>query len=169
MKKQSKIPARERKDFRVGDYFDVSYGKHVPKTESVDKEEGVPHITTTQYDNGVGYYVKEKMFDGNAITVASDGCQGASFYQEGPFSASNIVSVLQPKDKTPLNADNASYICTLLREEGKKYSWDGFKFSVERVRETLLNLPARKPPEMIKLVNEWKNSLSLSLQSTGGC
>ena len=137
----SKIDVTEWKGFRVGDLFNVQYGKFIAAKDSVDSDNGYPHITTTQMNNGIAYYVKAPMFDGNCITVASDGCQGMSFYQDAPFSASNIVSVLMPFPHVPLNRYNANFICALLRAEGKKYSWGGFKFSVERVRETILKLP----------------------------
>ena len=138
----AKIDTSGWREFRVGDLFDVQYGKHIPKSAEVSKQNGFPHITTSQYDNGVGYYVADKMFDGNAISVASDGCQGMSFYHDYPFSASNIVSVLTPHENVLLNYYNATFLCTLFRAEGKKYSWGGFKFSVDRVRETRLLLPS---------------------------
>ena len=153
------IDISEWKEFRVGDLFEVSYGKFIPKKDSCEDGE-IPHITTTISNNGIGYYVNEPMFDGNAITVASDGNQGASFYQKKPFSASNIVSALIPHDGIPLNEYNAEFLCTLFRIEGKKYSWGGFKYSVDRVRETILKLPAR-------LIPDW-NALGVLPISEGG-
>ena len=129
------------KEFRVGDYFEVTHGTFKAKSESVD-EGGTPHITTTQYNNGIGYYVKEQMFPAHCITVASDGCQGASFYHTYPISASNIVSVCVPHDDVPMNETIGNFLCSLFRKEGEKYSWGGFKYSVDRVRETRLHLPA---------------------------
>lgn len=129
------------KEFRVGDYFEVTYGTFKAKSESVD-EGGTPHITTTQYNNGIGYYVKEQMFPAHCITVASDGCQGASFYHTYPISASNIVSVCVPHDDVQMNETIGNFLCSLFRKEGEKYSWGGFKYSVDRVRETRLHLPA---------------------------
>ena len=129
------------KEFRVGDYFEVTYGTFKAKSESVD-EGGTPHITTTQYNNGIGYYVKEQMFPAHCITVASDGCQGASFYHTYPISASNIVSVCVPHDDVPMNETIGNFLCSLFRKEGEKYSWGGFKYSVDIVRETRLHLPA---------------------------
>lgn len=43
--------------------------------------DGFPHVTTSGINNGISYYVENPMFDGNCITVASDGAMGASFYQ----------------------------------------------------------------------------------------
>ena len=130
------------KEFRIGDLFDVEYGSFIAQKDSVNESDGFPHVTTSGINNGISYYVENSMFDGNCITVASDGAMGASFYQANPYSASNIVSNLVPKENTPLNEYNAQFICSLLRKESEKYSWGGFKFSVGRVRETMLLLPA---------------------------
>ena len=145
-----KIDTSDWKAFRVGDLFDISYGKFKPQSDSVE-EGGIPHITTTQINNGIGYYVKDAMFPANCITVASDGCQGASFYHDYPISASNIVSVLQPYKDTKINHYIGKFLCSLFRVEGQKYSWGGFKFSVDRVRETLLKLPQKFIPDFKKL------------------
>lgn len=80
------------------------------------------------------------MYLGNCITVASDGTIGESFYQKEPFSASNIISVLEPLKGTPLNESIAIFLCTAIKSYSKKYNW-GHKYSVNRVRETILKLP----------------------------
>ena len=129
---------REWAEFRVGDLFNVKYGKFIKN----NKEGNIPYITTTAKNNGVGGLVDgTPMYNGNAITVASDGSIGAAFYQGKPFSTSNIVSTLEPLPDTILNAEIALFICTLIREEGKKYNY-GKKFSVDRVRNTVLKLPS---------------------------
>lgn len=127
------------KQIRIGDYFDVAYGKFIPK----GREGSTPFITTTALNNGIGRYVDiPPMYDGNCITVASDGSMGASFYQEKPFAAINIVSTLKPHDNVPLNRYNAQFLCTLLYQYGQvNFSWAGYKFSVERAREARIPLP----------------------------
>ena len=136
------------KEFRIGDYFDVAYGKFVPKGQ----EGNTPFVTTTGTNNGIGRYINEPpMYDGNCITVASDGSMGASFYQEKPFSAINIVSTLKPRENVPLNRHNAQFLCTLLYEYGQRnFSWAGFKFSVDRAREAIIPMPS-----VIKAVPDW--------------
>ncbi len=137
-----KIEVNDWKEFRIGDFFEVEYGSFIAQKDSVNESDGFPHVTTSGINNGISYYVENSMFGGNCITVASDGAMGASFYQANPYSASNIVSNLVPKDNAPLNEYNAQFICSLLRKESEKYSWGGFKFSVGRVRETSILLPA---------------------------
>ena len=61
---------REWAEFRVGDLFSVKYGKFIKN----NKEGSIPYITTTAKNNGVGGAVDgTPMYNGNAITVASDG------------------------------------------------------------------------------------------------
>lgn len=128
---------RKWAEFKVGDLFSVQYGKFIKDNKDGD----IPYITTTAKNNGIGGAVSgTPMYKGNAITVASDGSVGASFYQDKPFSTSNIVSTLQPINGTRLNRHIALFICTLIQEEGKKYNY-GKKFSVDRVRSTILSLP----------------------------
>ena len=134
------INIKDWKTYKISNMFDVSYGKFIPRCDS--ESNGVPHITTTTMNNGVGYFVKNAMFPAGCITVASDGNMGASYYQEKPYSASNIVSSLIPKNKIVLNKYTAEFICSLLRKIGANYSWEGYKFSVQRVKDTMLPLPS---------------------------
>lgn len=134
------IDTSQWKEFRVGDWFQVSYGKFIPKSKSVIN--GFPHVTTSAENNGYSYNVSSPMFPAGSISVASDGSMGATFYHEKPYSAGNIVSNLVPNECVPMNKNIGLFIATLIKQEGRKYSWSGFKFSVDRVRETRLYLPA---------------------------
>lgn len=127
------------KPFRVGDLFEVSYGKFIPKKDAV--ENGYPHVTTSADNNGISYNVKEPMFPAGCISVASDGSMGATFYQDAPYSSGNIVSNLVPHADVPMNRYIGLFIASLIKNESNKYSWNGFKFSVARVRETFIHLP----------------------------
>ena len=127
-------------EFRIGDMFDVSYGKFIAKKEA-DENANIPHITASGVNNGISYNVSEAMFPANCLTVASDGAIGATYYQDTPFSASNIVSVLVPHTGIDLSKYVALFICTVIKAASRKYSWGGFKFSVDRVRNTTILLP----------------------------
>ena len=162
------IDTSDWKEFVVEELFEVSHGKFKPEKDSVEGDKGVPHFTTTIFNNGIGYYVKDAMFPANCITVASES-QGASFFHDYPFSASNIVTVLIPPDNIPLNKYNAEFICTLFKKEGAKYSWGGFKFSTDRVRKTKLKLPVTCSAEpdwsymeayMRNIINEAENTVN---------
>lgn len=127
------------KAFKVGDLFDVSYGKFIPKSAAV--MDGYPHVTASACNNGYSYNVSDAMFPAGCISVASDGSMGATFYHDEPYSAGNIVSNLVPHADVPINVYIGTFLATLIRQESYNYSWGGFKFSVDRVRETNLLLP----------------------------
>ena len=129
------------KEFRVGDLFDASYGKFIR-----NNKKGVydtPYITTTSANNGVGSSVDgPPMYPGNTITIATDGSIGAVFYQEKPYSASNIVASLVPKEISAFNCNIALYISSIIKKYALKYSYDK-KYSIERVRNTMIPLPIK--------------------------
>ncbi|MDY6262193.1 MAG: restriction endonuclease subunit S [Succinivibrio sp.] len=129
------------KEFRIGDYFTVEYGTFRPKNKLGVGDYN--YITTSGFNNGITDKIDVADHQGNCITVASDGAlMGSAFYQEEPFSTSNIVSTLTPFETTPLNKYNAQFICTLIFKKRSEFGWLGFKFSVDRVRNLAIKLPA---------------------------
>lgn len=109
-----KIDTSEWKEFRIGDYFKVEYGRFHAKDELGTGT--VNYITTSGFNNGITNTCEEATHQGNCITVASDGAMGASFYQEEAFTTSNIVSTLTPLPHTPLNKYNALFLCAIILE-----------------------------------------------------
>jgi hypothetical protein len=126
-------------EFRIGDYFKVEYGKFRPK-EELGKGD-FNYVTTSGFNNGITDKIDSPDHMGKCITVASDGAMGSAFYQENPFSTSNIVSTLTPFETTPLNKYNALFLCTLIFSKRGEFGWLGYKFSVDRVRNLKLKLP----------------------------
>ena len=132
---------RRWKRFRIGDYFSVEYGKFRPKKELGNGN--VNYITTSGFNNGVTDTYTTAEHQGNCITVASDGAlMGTAFYQKEPFSTSNIVSTLTPFSSTPLNEYNALFLCAIIYQKRGEFGWLGYKFSVDRVRNLMVLLPA---------------------------
>lgn len=134
-----KIDTSEWKEFRIGDYFKVEYGRFHAKDELGTGT--VNYITTSGFNNGITNTCEEATHQGNCITVASDGAMGASFYQEEAFTTSNIVSTLTPLPHTPLNKYNALFLCTIIFGKRAEFGWLGFKMSVDRVRNLRVKLP----------------------------
>lgn len=129
--------AVEFKEFMLIDYFEINYGKHIKQ----NKRGEIPYITTSAFNNGIGGYVEgEPMYEGGCITIASDGSIGSTFYQENPFSASNITVVLKPKNGA-VNRYNAQYLATKIRNYAEQKFDYGTKYSVNRVRDTSIELP----------------------------
>lgn len=134
-----KIDTSEWKEFRIGDYFKVEYGRFHAKDELGTGT--VNYITTSGFNNGITNTCEEATHQGNCITVASDGAMGASFYQEETFTTSNIVSTLTPLPHTPLNKYNALFLCAIIFGKRAEFGWLGFKMSVDRVRNLRVKLP----------------------------
>lgn len=135
-----KIDTSEWKEFRIGDYFKVEYGRFHAKDELGAGT--VNYITTSGFNNGITNTCEEATHQGNCITVASDGAMGASFYQEEAFTTSNIVSTLTPLPHTPLNKYNALFLCAIIFGKRAEFGWLGFKMSVDRVRNLRVKLPS---------------------------
>lgn len=135
-----KIDTSEWKEFRIGDYFKVEYGRFHAKDELGTGT--VNYITTSGFNNGITNTCEEATHQGNCITVASDGAMGASFYQEEAFTTSNIVSTLTPLPHTPLNKYNALFLCAIIFGKRTEFGWLGFKMSVDRVRNLRVKLPS---------------------------
>lgn len=134
-----KIDTSGWKEFRIGDYFKVEYGRFHAKDELGTGT--VNYITTSGFNNGITNTCEEATHQGNCITVASDGAMGASFYQEEAFTTSNIVSTLTPLPHTPLNKYNALFLCAIIFGKRAEFGWLGFKMSVDRVRNLRVKLP----------------------------
>lgn len=137
----SKIDVSQWKEFKLSSMFDICYGSFVPKKDRGTK---TPFITTSSENNGISYYVdSDPMFRGDALTVASDGSVGETFYHDEPFSAGNISVVLEPHDdvRAKWTPKSALFIATCIRKYAQiRHSWTD-KYSVNRVRDTMLPLP----------------------------
>lgn len=140
----NQIDISKWKEFPLNQMFDICYGKFIPKKDRGTK---TPMITTTADNNGISYYVDSNpLFSGDALTVASDGSVGSTFYQDKDFSAGNIVVVLEPKKhvQDKWSPKSAQFLATCIRRYALiKYGWDN-KYSVNRVRATKLLLPVDK-------------------------
>lgn len=133
-------------DMCIGDYFKVEYGTFRPKDKLGVGDYN--YITTSGFNNGITDKIDVADHQGGCITVASDGAlMGSAFYQEEPFSTSNIVSTLTPFETTPLNKYNAQFICALIFSKRSEFGWLGFKFSVDRVRNLIIKVPITSTDE----------------------
>ena len=158
--KTPELNINEWKEFKLSDLFEINYGKFISGTK--EKTKGVPYITTTSENNGIGGYTEETMYKGNCLTIASDGSVGSCFYQEGPFATSNIVSTLQPKSQK-FNKYIAMFFIPIIELEKFRYGY-GRKFSVERIRTTIIKLPVTDSNEPdYKFMEEYIKTLSFSI------
>lgn len=104
------------KKFQLDSLFDIRYGKFIPKRKAGTK---VPFVTTRSGNNGIAYYVDSKpMCKGDALTIASDGSVGETYYQDKPFSASNIVVIMEPHEdvRKAWTPQAALYLSVLIKQ-----------------------------------------------------
>ncbi|MCB9991532.1 MAG: restriction endonuclease subunit S [Rhodospirillales bacterium] len=99
-----------------------------------------PFIGAIDTDNGWTAFIGQPaIFSQNTITVNYNGNGVAeSFYQDTPFWASDDVNVLYPKFK--MNAFNALFLITLIRQEKYRFSY-GRKWHQERMKKSKIKLP----------------------------
>lgn len=125
--------------FSIENLFTIKKGKRLTQA---DMTPGLtPFIGATAFHNGVTASVDTPpMFAGGCISVAYNGSVGEAFYQSDAFCASDDVNVLIPKMKiSPLSA---ILICTMIRTVGKTRFGYGRKWSLEKMRPTVLKLPS---------------------------
>ncbi|MCB9996032.1 MAG: restriction endonuclease subunit S [Rhodospirillales bacterium] len=124
--------------FELDDIFDVKKGKRLTKADMTNGT--TPFIGAIDTDNGWTAFIGQPaIFSQNTITVNYNGNGVAeSFYQDTPFWASDDVNVLYPKFK--MNAFNALFLITLIRQEKYRFSY-GRKWHQERMKKSKIKLP----------------------------
>ena len=94
----------ETKDWKViniNKIFDIDYGNKLDMCQMTPQIGGIPFITRTATNNGVGAYVEllesESPYPAHCLTIALGGSIGNTFLQNKPFYTSQNVAVLKPK------------------------------------------------------------------------
>ena len=126
------------KEFKLSDLFDIKRGTFQKKPEEGGK---IPFIGATDSNNGVTDYIysNREPSSGNVITVSNNGSIGYAFYQKNPFYSSSDISILSQKNNL-MTELSAMFICSIFPIERYRFSY-GFKWSLERMKETHIKLP----------------------------
>jgi hypothetical protein len=148
------------KPFVLGELFDIRKGKRLTKANYIDGD--TPYIGAVDSNNGITAYIgQQPIHQGRTISVSYDGSIGEAFYQPNPFWASDAVNVLYPKGFT-LNPCTALFICSILRTEKYRYNY-GRKWHLERMRETVIKLPATASGQIdLSYIESYVRSLPFS-------
>lgn len=121
------------------DIFTVCGSQTTPKTDLEDIGKGdYPYVTTQAVNNGVeGYY---DCFTENAGVLTIDSAVlGYCAYQDSPFSASDHVEKLIPKQN--LSIYTALFLTTVINMEQYRYNY-GRKCSQTKLKNAKIMLPA---------------------------
>jgi Type I restriction modification DNA specificity domain len=144
------VNTNEWQTFSLPNLFHLRVGEHAVRR---DLERGsTPLVTASAWNNGISAHIADEGdWPGGQITVANNGSIGAAFYQPRPFSASRDVTVLDPK--FPLTKAAALFVCTVLGKESALFNY-ARKWTVGRMRETKIRLPASQGSPDVKAMEE---------------
>jgi hypothetical protein len=154
------------KYFTLRDIFDIRKGQRLTKSNMLRGD--VPYVGASDTENGITARIGQApIHRGGTITVSYNGSVAEAFYQSTPYWATDDVNVLYPIgfDLTPATA---LYICTIIRMEKYRFSY-GRKWHLERMRDSMIKLPATKfgEPDWVYMENYIK-SLPYSSQLQEG-
>jgi type I restriction-modification system DNA methylase subunit len=156
--------------FRYDEIFSIKKGFYNKKPEEVKNGE-LPFIGATDSNNGITMFtdietvdltsktgdgkntdLKNKLYNGNCITVSNNGSVGYAFYQAQHFTCTHDVNPLYLKNHE-LNVYIAIFLCTLIEKE--KYRWAyGRKWRPKRMPSSLIKLPIRKDDNE-EIIPDW--------------
>lgn len=144
--KQVSLKSREWRWFKYLEVFDLIKG-HYNNRPELDLQ-GIPFISATENNNGVTDFVTKngtKIFLGKSITVSNDGSIGNAFFQEKDFTCSHSVNVIRINKKygIELNRYIALFLIPLIQREKFRFNY-GFKWRIERMKESKIKLPVDK-------------------------
>ena len=105
------------KKFKIKELFNVYGSKTTNIVELETKYIGgnYAYVTTKASNNGVEDFYDYYTEKGNVLTVDS-AVIGYVTYQDRPFTASDHVEILEPKEKTVLNKNTALFLKTIIQQ-----------------------------------------------------
>jgi type I restriction enzyme M protein len=132
------------KEFKLSDLFDIKKGKRLTKANQT--EGSTPYIGAIDSNNGVsGYIGQSAIHAGGTISVNYNGSVAEAFYQPESFWATDDVNVLYPRG-FQLTPEIALFVCAIIRMEKYRFNY-GRKWHLERMRDSIIKLPATKAGE----------------------
>jgi hypothetical protein len=144
--KKLSLSPEKWKWFSYPDVFDLTKGHYNNRPELDAK--GIPFISATDSNNGITDFVTKngtKIFTGKSISVSNDGSIGNAFYQENDFTCSHSVNIIKINKKynKELNQYIALFLIPLIQKEKFRFNY-GFKWRIERMKESKIKLPVDK-------------------------
>lgn len=128
------------KEFKMDDVFVFSKGKRLTKADML--EGNLNYIGAISNNNGIRQFIDaQPTHKGNCITVNYNGSVGEAFYQKDDFWASDDVNVLYLKERE-LNRNIGLFLCTIIKANKYRFGY-GRKWTLEKMKETTLRLPAK--------------------------
>ena len=127
------------KEHKVADILCVSLGSPIHSSDDLMAEGDTRYVTRSAVNNGIDSFVsydKNKISDGNAITIGAEGVR--AFYQDEEFFTGNKINILRHKS---LNAYNALFLCSVINYTiTDKFNY-GYAIVKQRLEKLVINLP----------------------------
>jgi len=133
-------------EFKIGNLFDVSTPKKRFDANKVTvfKVGKSPYIVRTGTCNGQKGFINEDeryLNEGNTISFGQD--TATMFYQEIPYFTGDKIKVFKPKYER-FCKKNAQFFIAAMIKAFSSFSWGASSFSVDIIRNQMLNLPITK-------------------------
>ena len=128
----------------INSIFDISYGNKLDMCQMTEKMNGIPFVTRSAENNGIGGYVEQledvAPYNSGCLTVALGGSIGSTFLQNEAFYTSQNVAVLSPKEK--LTDEILLFLATIIEKEcNKRFVAFGRELNKHIKRDFTIKLP----------------------------
>lgn len=137
--------------YTLDDLFQFKKGKRLTKADMIPGN--VNYLGAISENNGVREKIETDVcWEPNCITINYNGSVGEAFYQAKPFWASDDVNVLYAKDFWEMNKYIAMFLITVIKENKYRFGY-GRKWTIEKMKETVIKLPCREDgmPDFIRM------------------
>lgn len=132
------------KTININKIFDISYGNKLDMCKMTPDEDGIPFVTRTATNNGVGGLVEPidgvTPYPAGSLSIALGGSIGSTFLQTKEFYTSQNVAVLQPKSN--LDSGILLFLARLIEKEcSKRFVAFGRELNKHIKRDFTIKLP----------------------------
>lgn len=132
------------KTININEIFDISYGNKLDMCKMTPNKDGIPFVTRTATNNGIGGVVE--YIDGvvpnqaGSLSIALGGSIGSTFLQTKDFYTSQNVAVLRPK--YDLNNGILLFLAILIEKEcSQRFVAFGRELNKHIKRDFTIKLP----------------------------
>ena len=131
----------------INTIFDISYGNKLDMCQMTQSEDGIPFVTRTATNNGVGGVVESidgvLPYPAGSLSIALGGSIGSTFLQTKDFYTSQNVAVLQPKYS--LSHEVLLFLAALIEKEcSLRFIAFGRELNKHIKRDFTIKLPLTK-------------------------
>ena len=132
------------KPININKIFNISYGNKLDMCKMTPDEDGIPFVTRTATNNGVGGVVEPvegvTPYPAGSLSIALGGSIGSTFLQTKEFYTSQNVAVLQPKSN--LDSGILLFLARLIEKEcSKRFVAFGRELNKHIKRDFTIKLP----------------------------